>query len=89
MRILHLTLKREYFDAIASGVKRDEFRLVKPYWTKRLEDRIFDEIHFRNGYSQDSPFMKVRCRWIRKGQTYYVISLGEILEVRNYEPRTN
>jgi hypothetical protein len=35
-KILHLHLKAEYFELIKRGVKPYEFRLVKPYWTKRL-----------------------------------------------------
>src|SRR6266536_4142322 len=35
-RILHLSLKREPFEMIASGVKLEEYREVKPYWIKRL-----------------------------------------------------
>jgi hypothetical protein len=34
--ILHLTLKKKYFDMIASGVKKEEYREVKPYWISRL-----------------------------------------------------
>jgi hypothetical protein len=36
MKILHLTLKKKYFDMIASGVKKEEYRELKPYWVKRL-----------------------------------------------------
>lgn len=33
---LHLTLKKKWFDMIASGAKREENREMKPYWNKRL-----------------------------------------------------
>lgn len=36
MKILHLTLKKKWFDMIASGDKKEEYREVKPYWVKRL-----------------------------------------------------
>jgi len=35
-KILHLTLKRQWFDMIASGVKAEEYREIKPYWVNRL-----------------------------------------------------
>lgn len=38
MKILHLVLKKKWFDLIASGVKTEEYRDVKPYWEKRLLD---------------------------------------------------
>ena len=34
MRILHLTLKKQYFDDIIAGEKKEEYREVKPYWAK-------------------------------------------------------
>jgi hypothetical protein len=36
MKILHLTLKKKWFDMIASGIKKEEYREVKPYWIQRL-----------------------------------------------------
>ncbi|MCP5019741.1 MAG: ASCH domain-containing protein [Ketobacter sp.] len=59
MKILHLTLKRKWFDLIASGEKRYEYREDKQYWRTRLlcecgNFRKFDIIRFRNGYSKDA-----------------------------------
>ena len=85
-RVLHLTLHRRWFDAIASGEKREEYRALTPFWTRRLADRQYDEIHFRNGYARDAPFMRVRFLGCQPGQWQeqpaYVIRLGEILELR-------
>lgn len=39
MRILHLTLKKKWFDMIASGEKKEEYREIKMYWIKRLIDK--------------------------------------------------
>ena len=38
MKTLHLTLKKKWFDMIASGEKTEEYREVKPYWIQRLCD---------------------------------------------------
>jgi len=35
-KILHLTLKKKWFDMIASGEKKEEYRTIKKYWAKRL-----------------------------------------------------
>lgn len=35
-KILHLTLKKKWFDMIALGEKKEEYREIKPYWVKRL-----------------------------------------------------
>lgn len=35
-KILHLVLKRKWWDMIASGVKTEEYREIKHHWIKRL-----------------------------------------------------
>lgn len=50
MPILTLALKGEYFDAIKAGTKQEEFRLLTPYWIKRLEGRSYDGIELTKGY---------------------------------------
>lgn len=64
MKTLHLTLKKHWFELIASGKKTTEYREYKPYWELRLLKKKFDEVHFRNGYSKNSPFMRVVCKGI-------------------------
>lgn len=39
-KILFLTLKKEWFDMIASGEKLEEYREIKPYWVSRLVDGL-------------------------------------------------
>ena len=52
MQTLHLNLKAVYFDAIAAGEKREEYRLATPYWRRRLEGRQFGGIVLKKGYPQ-------------------------------------
>lgn len=89
MRILHLTLKKKWFDMIASGEKREEYREMKPYWHKRLAGKEYDTIRFRNGYSKTAPVMTVeligitqgpgRIEWGAHGQPVYILRLGNII----------
>lgn len=44
MKVLHLTLKKKWFDMIASGEKKEEYREVKPYWISRLV-QVFGAAH--------------------------------------------
>ena len=96
MRVLHLTLTRRWFDMIASGQKREEYRDMKPYWHKRLmcAKGKFDAIHFRNGYSRGARAMTVELRELRsglgivewgapEGQEVYILCLGAILQTHN------
>ena len=36
MKVLHLTLKKKWFDMILSGEKKEEYREIKEYWWMRL-----------------------------------------------------
>jgi len=88
MRILHLTVKKKWYDMIAIGEKREEYREIKSYWEKRLS-RKYDAVCFRNGYSPDAPTMIVELKSIHKGigitkwgapkNKVFVLKLGKIL----------
>ena len=109
-KILHLTLKKKWFNLIASGVKNLEYREMRQYWITRLftsekvsanhtkyHSREYDEIHFKNGYGPNVPFMRVEylgssacdaafcpCEHSEelKGDQI-IIALGRVLEVRH------
>ena len=76
-----LPIKKQWFDLIASGIKKEEYRDIKPYYTSRLMNiglldkaaRPTDKcvwLLFRNGYSKNSPTLKALCRLaVTKGNT--------------------
>lgn len=89
-KILYLTLKKQWYDLINQGIKKEEYREIKPYWVKRLENNHFDEVFFRHGYAKDAPTMSFiidnisiaegKEEWgAVKGVKYYTISLGKRL----------
>ena len=58
--ILPLVLKRKWFDMIARGEKRDEYRAATPYWAVRLSNwdntpALFHVVEFRLGYAKNAP----------------------------------
>jgi len=94
MKMLHLNLKKKWFDMIAKGIKTEEYRDIKPYWTKRFKNFLvkkpFDCIIFRNGYARNCPEMRVELLGIEFGKSKvewsdvqkkcYVLKLGKIIE---------
>ncbi len=79
MKVLHLTLKKKWFDMILSGEKKEEYRDYSDYWLKRLSNffdedvliakfKHFDIIRFRNGYAADAPAFDIECRRIKAGK---------------------
>lgn len=50
MRTLHLVLKRKWWELIASGEKKEEYRDITDYWVRRL---CFSRI---DGLCKEPPF---------------------------------
>ena len=48
MKTLTLPLKRKWFDMIKAGIKKEEYRDIKPYYEKRLLEPFSSRL-FRNG----------------------------------------
>lgn len=97
MSELVLTIKKKWFDMIASGEKKEDYRELKPYWFKRLKLQVgyrdFESVLFRNGYRKDSPKIRVEFLGTHQGRAkaewsggatgcFYVIKLGKLLKGR-------
>ncbi len=83
--VLYLTLHRVFFDAIAEGRKKTEYREDTNYWRSRLVGRNYTEVVFRNGYATHAPVLRVQCLGVRREKTSrFAIRLGKIMEVKNY-----
>jgi len=84
--VLHLNLFKRWFLEILNGTKKIEYREIKPYWTKRLftdgKPKKYDYIIFKNGYSKNSPEMKVEFFGVRIKEKYEIL-LGKIVKERN------
>ncbi len=70
--MLILPIKKKWFDMILSGVKKEEYREIKPYYRSRLINEGFLDqyglpvyypqwVLFRNGYSKQSPSFEALC----------------------------
>jgi hypothetical protein len=82
MKVLHLTLKKKWFDMIASGEKKEEYRAMSDYWfsrfasckiegTKILADFTeYSHIHFYNGaaFSTIYPNFKIEFKGMKTGE---------------------
>jgi len=98
MKILYLTLKRQWFQMILSGAKKEEYREIKPYWNRRLHTETFGIIEFRNGYSKDCPRFQIECLSVQRGlgivewgapekEVVYILRLGKVLNVEIKPPQ--
>ena len=80
--ILRLTLKKKWFNMIASGEKKEEYREVKRHWIQRICNEVeyetggawedvfkkFTHVEFKNGYAKNAPTMLVECKGISIGE---------------------
>jgi len=60
--ILHLNLKEEYFNEIKNGNKPLEFRECNDFWSKRLINKEYDEVHFKLGYPKNDDTTRILKR---------------------------
>ena len=86
MKILHLTIYRYWFDAIVSGEKKFEYREITPFWWKKLLNKNYDEIHIRNGYTKNCPFVRIKYDgWEYQdfnGKKCFALRINKILEIK-------
>ena len=58
-KTLHLVLKRKWWDMIASGEKKEEYRDVNHYWAVRLIDKKYHSCFSKDNFESD--FMVWLC----------------------------
>lgn len=95
--VLPLVLKGTWYDMIASGEKKEEYRDFKPYWINRLI-RFYDKsadrkciVSFSKGYKKADMFFEIYSayrdgkslhpEWGQPKTPHYVIVLGERVEL--------
>jgi hypothetical protein len=93
--VLNLTLKAKWFYMINQGIKKEEYREIKPHWNQRLlnKDGSFkkpDVIFFQNGYGYGIPCFFIECldlkigtskpEWSNGIEQCYVFALGKLME---------
>ncbi|GAB1351347.1 hypothetical protein MASR1M12_00770 [Erysipelotrichia bacterium] len=72
-KILHLVLKKRWFDMFASGDKTEEYREVKPHWQRIFANGLIKIggiyhnpesviVCFSHGYRKNRPQLYFRCR---------------------------
>ena len=94
-----LPIKKQWFDPIVQGKKKEEYREIKPYYTTRFSSflKSYAPIHVRlkNGYRKQSPFIDILCTvsigeglesWgAEKGKTYYILHIEKIYQTESEE----
>ena len=95
LRALRLTLKKKWFDMIASGEKREEYREQGKWIDSRVNaNKDYNVVEFANGYGPDVPCCVVEYLgydWATgnpewgaiPGKLYKVIYLGRVLSLHN------
>lgn len=86
--ILHLTVDRSTFEAIAERRQVQDFRDRNEYWRARLNNKAFDFVRCRSGTGTSAPeidldFLGV-TRVLREGRGQYAITMGEIRNLKNW-----
>lgn len=62
MKILSMPIKKQWFDMILAGDKKEEYRAVTKFYTSRLVYKGITHLKFINGYGRDKPFLVVELK---------------------------
>lgn len=90
LQVLRLTLKKPWFDMIASGEKTEEYRKPSDWILSRLIGKQYDVVEFSNGYGHRAPKILVKFFGWHQGpgrpewgaiphMRYVVIRLGQVI----------
>ena len=92
-RVLHITVKKEWFKKILAKEKDEDFREIKPFWKIRLIGKKYDYIKITNGYRKDSPSILAKYdgwRYTSEDEVtdlgtgeFFALMIGEFIETSN------
>lgn len=87
-KTLCLSLKKEWYNMIESGVKKEEYREIKPYWSKRFKYDIDNDKRskveltcgdkiIKHNYAIECPYEEVKFSYgyTRKTMTFKIKTL--------------
>jgi hypothetical protein len=86
MKTLRLSVNEGWYNLIVSGQINCDYREVKPYWTSRLEDKVYDIVEFYHRFKKDVKPVRYKFEWINKqhlknyDKLVYIIKFGEKVE---------
>ena len=72
---LNLPLKKQWYEMIENGIKTEEYREIKPFWTRRFIGMNQPLFSFRYGYQQANV----------KGYTHVKFSYGYTKRTMTFE----
>ena len=84
------TIKRPWLAEIIAGTKKIEYREIKPYWDKRLENvSVPFELRLINGMQSSAPEVTVIIEKIRKNKRdeVYELHIGKIIGFKNWNKK--
>ncbi|WP_010586190.1 tetratricopeptide repeat protein [Schlesneria paludicola] len=83
-------IQQEFFVKILSGEKKIEYRRHTDYWQTRIENAGKPPFHLRiiNGMTKDAPELTVVVNKvvINPWEAEYELHLGDVIDIRNWEP---
>ena len=102
--ILHLNVKSKWFNMILKEEKTEEYRIIKPYWSRifssniKIKNNFFNPtdviICFSNGYSKNRKQMFIECKglYVNEGKVEWGAIFGEqhyVLKLGNILKKNN
>ena len=87
---LTTTIIREPLAEIIAGIKKIEYRQIKPYWRDRLAKvTVPFEMRLINGMQKGAPEVTVRIKRVRKNTKAgaYELHIGKVLSFKHWDAK--
>ena len=83
-RILRLPVNERWYKFIENGELTYDYREIKPFWQKRLENKEYDVVELYHRFNKAIKPLQFTFEWIKKSKLtdynnlpVYIIKFGE------------
>ena len=71
-KVLRLPVNEYWYNLIITGEITCDYRDVKPYWIKRLENKTYDFVEFYHRFNKDIKPIRYKFEWIDRGRLLHI-----------------
>lgn len=86
---LDLVLRHKWYDLIADGTKKEEYRCMSDYWRSRFGKYSYNYVRFHRGYTSTTMVFELKrikrgygkIEWGAPAEEVYILYLGKFVGV--------
>lgn len=90
MKILKLTLQKQWFEMLKNGIKTEEYREIKQYWIKRITGGYVVNIGTHQKIEDSGAYRAITCNLeiIKKSKKWMPQKFDRVEFTNGYNPKS-